>query len=225
MKRKQIGLSLLAKTKTGEKLISNQRYRMIMSAAIAFVFHLLYAIYHCVLGIINLSLWFIAMCAFYGILAIMRFSAVLCERKKQEAASYDAEKFVMKLSGILLAVLSFILAAVNYISLSQSMIAKHGEIIMITIAAYTFYKVAMAIIRAVKQHKNPSPLLKTLRCITYAEVAASLLTLQRSMLVSFGTINGRQVSLMNAVTGAAVCLFVLELGISMTVKSAGRENK
>lgn len=198
---------------------------MIMSAAIAFVFHLLYAIYHCVLGIINLSLWFIAMCAFYGILAIMRFSAVLCERKKQEAASYDAEKFVMKLSGILLAVLSFILAAVNYISLSQSMIAKHGEIIMITIAAYTFYKVTMAIIRAVKQHKNPSPLLKTLRCITYAEVAASLLTLQRSMLVSFGTINGRQVSLMNAVTGAAVCLFVLELGISMTVKSAGRENK
>lgn len=131
----------------------------------------------------------------------------------------------MKLSGILLAVLSFILAAVNYISLSQSMIAKHGEIIMITIAAYTFYKVTMAIIRAVKQHKNPSPLLKTLRCITYAEVAASLLTLQRSMLVSFGTINGRQVSLMNAVTGAAVCLFVLELGISMTVKSAGRENK
>lgn len=198
---------------------------MIMSAAIAFVFHLLYAIYHCVLGIINLSLWFIAMCAFYGILAIMRFSAVLCERKKQEVASYDAEKFVMKLSGILLAVLSFILAAVNYISLSQSMIAKHGEIIMITIAAYTFYKVTMAIIRAVKQHKNPSPLLKTLRCITYAEVAASLLTLQRSMLVSFGTINGRQVSLMNAVTGAAVCLFVLELGISMTVKSAGRENK
>ena len=198
---------------------------MIMSAAIAFVFHLLYAIYHCVLGIINLSLWFIAMCAFYGILAIMRFSAVLCERKKQEAASYDAEKFVMKLSGILLAVLSFILAAVNYISLSQSMIAKHGEIIMITIAAYTFYKVTMAIIRAVKQHKNPSPLLKTLRCITYAEVAASLLTLQRSMLVSFGTINGRQVSLMNAVTGAAVCLFVLELGISMTVKSAERENK
>lgn len=196
-----------------------------MSAAIAFVFNLLYAIYHCALGIINLSLWFIAMCAFYGILAAMRFSAVLCERQKQTAASYDTEKFVMKLSCILLAALSFILAAVNYISLSQSMIAKHGEIIMITIATYTFYKVTTAIIRAAKQHKKPSPLLKALRCITYAEAAASLLTLQRSMLVSFGAINGRQASFMNAAAGAVVCLFVLELGISMIIKSSKKENE
>lgn len=80
MKLEQITISLLAKT--GEKIISNQRYRIIMSAAIAFVFNLLYAIYHFVLGIINLSLWFIAMFAFYGILATMRFSIVLCERKR-----------------------------------------------------------------------------------------------------------------------------------------------
>lgn len=223
MKLEQITISLLAKT--GEKIISNQRYRIIMSAAIAFVFNLLYAIYHFVLGIINLSLWFIAMFAFYGILATMRFSIVLCERKRRETTSYDMEKFVLKLSGILLAALSFILAEVNYISLSQSMITKHGEIIMITIATYTFYKVTMAIIKAVKQHKNLSLLLKVLRCITYVEVAASLLTLQRSMLVSFGAINDRQVSLMNAVTGAAVCLFVLELGVSMIIKSARKENE
>lgn len=225
MKLGQIAASLLAKTNTGEKIILNQRYRIIMSAAIAFVFNLLYAIYNCILGIINLSLWFIAICAFYGILATMRFSAVLCERKKQEAASYDTEKFVMKLSGILLAALSFILAAVNYISLSQSLTTKHSEIIMITIATYTFYKVTTAIIWAVKQHKNPSPLLKTLRYITYAEVAASLLTLQRSMLVSFGTINGRQFSRMNAITGATACLFVLGLGTSMIIESVRKENE
>lgn len=71
-----------------------------MPAAVAFVFHLLYAIYHCVLGIINLSLWFIAMCAFYGILAIMRVSAVLCERKRQEAASYDGEIIRHIISGV-----------------------------------------------------------------------------------------------------------------------------
>ena len=74
---------LIAKTKTGRKLASSQRYRMILSAAVAFAFNLLYAVYHCVLGILNRSFWFIAMCAFYGILAIMRFSAVLCERNRQ----------------------------------------------------------------------------------------------------------------------------------------------
>ena len=219
MKTKQKAALLIAKTKTGKKLVSSQRYRIILSATLAFAFNLLYAIYHCVLGILNLSFWFIAMCAFYGILAIMRFSAVLCERNHQKSPDNDTELFVMKLSGILLVILSIVLATVSYISLSQNIAAKHGEIIMITIATYTFYKITMAIVKAVKQHKNPSPLLKTIRNIGYAEVAASILTLQRSMLASFGSMSTGNIHFMNAVTGAAVCLFVLILGLSMITKS------
>lgn len=61
-------------------------------------------------------------------------------------------------------------------------------------------------------------LFRTIRNISYAEVSASILTLQRSMLVSFGSMNSEQVCMMNAVTGAAVCLFVLILGFSMLKK-------
>lgn len=224
MNPKQAAVSLLIRTKTGEKLVSDQRYRIILSAAIAFAFNLLYALYHCVLGIMNRSLWFIATCAFYSILATMRFSAVLCERKNQELPSDDTEKFVMKLSGILLAVLSIILATVSYISLSQNIAARYEEVIMITIATYTFFKITMAIVKAVKQRKNPSPLLRTIRNISYAEVTASILTLQRSMLVSFGSMDNEQIHFMNAVTGAVVCLFVMMLGISMIIKSSRKEN-
>ena len=219
MKTKQKAALLIAKTKTGKKLVSSQRYRIILSATLTFAFNLLYAIYHCVLGILNLSFWFIAMCAFYGILATVRFSAVLCERNHQKSPDNDTELFVMKLSGILLVILSIVLATVSYISLSQNIAAKHGEIIMITIATYTFYKITMAIVKAVKQHKNTSPLLKTIRNIGYAEVAASILTLQRSMLASFGSMSTGNIHFMNAVTGAAVCLFVLILGLSMITKS------
>lgn len=219
MKTKQKAALLIAKTKTGKKLVSSQRYRIILSATLAFAFNLLYAIYHCVLGILNISFWFIAMCAFYGILAIMRFSAILCERNHQKLPDNVTELFVMKLSGVLLVILSIVLATVSYISLSQNIAAKHGEIIMITIATYTFYKITMAIVKAVKQHKNPSPLLKTIRNIGYAEVAASILTLQRSMLASFGSMSAGNIHFMNAVTGAAVCLFVLILGLSMIAKS------
>lgn len=219
MKTKQKAALLIAKTKTGKKLVSSQRHRIILSATLAFAFNLLYAIYHCVLGILNLSFWFIAMCAFYGILAIMRFSAILCERNHQKLPDNVTELFVMKLSGVLLVILSIVLATVSYISLLQNIAAKHGEIIMITIATYTFYKITMAIVKAVKQHKNTSPLLKTIRNIGYAEVAASILTLQRSMLASFGSMSAGNIHFMNAVTGAAVCLFVLILGLSMIAKS------
>lgn len=197
---------------------------MILSAAITFAFNLLYAIYHCILGILNLSFWFIAMCAFYGVLAIMRFSAVLCERNRQHSPDNDTEWFVMRLSGLLLVVLGILLAAVNYISLSQNIATRHEEIIMITIATYTFYKITMAIVKAVKQRKDPSPLLRTLRNISYAEAAASTLTLQRSMLVSFGSMSAGTGNFMKAVTGAAVCLFVLILGLSMVIKSKGKEH-
>ena len=68
MKLKWKAILWINKTKTGKKIISSQRYRIILSAAVAFTFNLLYAMYHCILGVLNLSFWFIAMCAFYGIL-------------------------------------------------------------------------------------------------------------------------------------------------------------
>ncbi len=46
----------------------------------------------------------------------------------------------MRLSGILLILLSFVLSGVIYISISQNIAVKYDEILMITIAAYTFFK-------------------------------------------------------------------------------------
>lgn len=225
MKLHQKAISLIVKTKIGNKIVSSQRYRIILSAAVAFAFNLLYAIYHCVLGVLNISFWFITMCAFYGILATIRFSAVLCERNHYKLPSDDTGLFVMKFTGILLVILGIVLATINYVSLSQNIATKHEEIIMITIATYTFYKITMAIVKAVKQHKNPSPLLKTIRSIGYAEVSASILTLQRSMLVSFGSMDSRQMRFLNAMAGAVVCVFILILGLSMIVKSRRKEQE
>ena len=143
MKLKQKAVLLISRTKTGKKAVASQRYRIILSAAVSLVFNLLYAIYNCVLGILNLSFWFVAMCAFYGILATMRFCVVMCERGHQKSPADDTERFVMKFSGALLLVLGGVLAAVNYISLSQNIAAKHEEIIMITIATYTFCKITV----------------------------------------------------------------------------------
>lgn len=215
----------MIKSETGKKIVLSRHDRIVLSAAFAFILNLIYAVYDCVLGILNSSLWFISMCAFYGILATMRFSAILCERNHYKSPSDDTEIFVMKLSGILLVALGIVLATVNYISLSQNIATKHEEIIMITIAAYTFYKITMAIVKAITQRKSHSPLLRTIRNISYAELSASILTLQRSMLVSFGSMDNKQIRLINAITGAAVCFFVMILGLSMTAKLKRKEHE
>ena len=218
---KQIKFKIRA-TKMGKRIVSDERYRIVAAAALGLSVNLLYAFYHGTLGIVNRSLWFITMCAYYTILSIMRFSAVLCERKTGSAASFATEYFVMKLSGILLAGLSFILTGVIYLSLAGNIVAVHDTVTMITIATYTFYKLIMAILRAVRQRKNPSPLLATIRSIGYADAAVSVLILQRSMLASFGSMSDSNAHRMNMLTGAVICFYVFMLGVFMTIKGIKR---
>ena len=91
---------------------------------------------------------------------------------------------------------------------------------MISIATYTFYKMTLAIINLVKAKKRKSLLLLTLRNIGFAEMLASMLSLQASMIASFNSGNGLDARLMTILTGAAVCIFILAIGISMIVTSS-----
>ncbi len=214
-------ITAVSKTKVGERAVRDQRYRIILTATLSLSLNLAYAAYHGVLGMMSRSWWFIALSAYYIILGMTRFSAVLCERKSNSSPSLDTEYFVLGVSGVLLLLLSCVLAGVNYMSLQEQIATKYGEITMITIAAYTFGKLAMAIVRVVKHRRNPSPLLAAIRRIGYAEVAVSVLTMQRSMLVSFGDMDAGKIYLMNALTGAGVYLFLSVLGLLMIKESRG----
>lgn len=225
MSLKQTILGRMEAHPIGTRFIRERRYRIIFIAAFHLFLNLLYAFYHGVLGVVHLSLWFLTMCAYYTLLSTMRFSAVLCAYKGRSTSSIDTEYFVMKLSGILLVLFSVVLSGVIYLSLSQNIVRKYDKITMITIAAYIFLKVTMAAIHAVNDRKNPAPLLAAIRTIGYAEVAASVLTLQRSMLASFGTMNGTDAHRMNLLTGAAVCLFIFVLGIATTARGIRRKEQ
>ena len=212
-------------TEIGRRLRREPRFRAVCAASAGLAVNLLYALYHGALGVVNRSLWFVAMFAYYVILSAMRLSAVLCEWRCSSPAFREIESFVAKLCGVLLILLSFLLSGVVCISLFQNVAVKRHEIVMITIATYTFYKITAAVIRAVKQRRNPDPLLAVLRTIGYAEAAGVLLTLQRSMLISFGPMDEGDIVLMNALTGIAVCLFILLLGIFTILKSSRRRRK
>lgn len=224
MNAKQAAIQKIERTKLGRRFIHEQRFRTVFFAAVGLLANILYAVYHGALGVFNQSLWFVTMFAYYAILSSMRFSAVLCEWKRKSLSSEGTEYFVAKLCGGLLVLLSFTLGGVVCISLSQNVAVKHHEIVMITIATYTFYKITVAVIQAIKQRKNTVPLLVVIRTIGYAEVAVSLLTLQRSMLISFGSMDNEDIALMNGLTGISVCLFILLLGI-FTILKSGKERK
>lgn len=191
---------------------------MVRAAAVSLGCNCLYALYHGVLGLVHLSLWSLSLGAFYAILAVARFCALLSGRTRAGETATASGGFVMAASGALLLLLSVVLAGVLAISLSQHIATAYDTVTMITIATYTFYKITVAVVNRVRR-PGTSALSKVIRNIRYAEVAASVLTLQRSMLASFGTPEETPADWMNGLTGAAVCLFILSLGIYLMLNA------
>ena len=168
-----------ARTAVGQRLQDDRRFRIVASAAAPLAMNLLYGTGHAVLGLMDGSVWLLIMAAYYILLGMMRFGAVLTEYK------HASERFVMRFCGGMLMVLALVMGAATVISLIQERAVPHGIVIMLIIAIYTFWKMTMAIVHTVQAHQSGTPLTRTIRNITLASALASLMTMQRSMLVSF----------------------------------------
>ena len=147
----------------------------------------------------------------------MRF-LLLMELKNGED---DCRLSILHASGAIMFFLVLVMASIVYVTSIRQVTEGHGEIIMITIATYTFTKLGFAIVRTIKDRKNSRLSLRIIRDISYAELAASMLNLQRTMIISFGNENHEWAHMMNIISGSAACLFIAAIGISMI--SYGRD--
>jgi hypothetical protein len=173
----------------------------------------LYALGNSAIGFLSHSWWFITVGAYYAVLAVARFSVLQVRRKAR--GDLDIELFARRITGILLVVLSTCIVGVNILSALKERGTAHHEIIMITIATYTFTKITIAIIGMVKVKHTASPVFKTLRNISLADACVSIYTMQRSMLQSFPGLKPAEIQIFNIFTGTAVWIIVLFLGINL----------
>lgn len=207
-----------ARTALGRRMQDDRRFRIVFSAGCTLVINLVYGLGHAVFGVMEASSWLLVMAAYHILLGVMRFGAVLTERR------HTSECFVMRFCGGMLTALAVILGVSTALSILQDRAVPHGLIIMLTIAVYTFWKLTMAIIHTVQAHLSGTPLTRTIRNITLASALASMMTMQRSMLASFGAdMPSGEVLIFNALTGAGVCLLVLLMGLNMIFDERGLE--
>lgn len=172
-----------------------------------------YALGSCVAGIVSHSWWFMTLGGYYCTLSIARFSVLQVKRKSN--GDIASELFARKITGILFLFLTFCLIGIVTLSAIDGRGSEFHEIVMITIAVYTFAKVSMAILGLAKSKRIPSPAVKTLRNISFADAFVSIYSLQRSMLVSFPGMDEKNIRLFNILTGTAVWLLILLLGINL----------
>lgn len=188
--------------------------RSLRTVLLSLCFDIAYGMYNAVVGILFSSWWLITLGAYYIVLAVMRFSLI---RIKQKASGdSELELFARRFTGILLIILTVCLTGTVILSVTDNRGTDHHEIIMITIALYAFTKVTLAVIRLVQSARQRSHVLVALRNVSLADALVSIFSLQRSMLVSFGEMQQKDVTLFNALTGTGVCIAVLTLGINLT---------
>lgn len=175
--------------------------------------NIVYALGNCAVGFLTYSWWFITIGAYYAVLTVARFSVL--KVKQRARGDYDTELFARRITGILLVALSVCIVGVNILSALKERGTAIHEIIMIAIATYTFTKITVAIIGMVQAKHTASPVLKTLRNIALADACVSIYTMQRSMLQTFPGLTPAESQLFNILTGTAVWIIVLFLGINL----------
>lgn len=219
----------IKKNPFGERFLDDHAFRTILTTLPAFLINVAYTVYNGVIGIMNQSAWFITMAVYYSLLGIMRYRAVSTGRQiarlEDKQLIRKKELSVIKTDGILLLVLNLALSGVVLLTIAQDTAKRYSEIMVISIAAYTFYKITMALINMIKVRKTQSPILITIRNIGVADALVSMLTLQATMLASFQDKSSLNSNQMNAITGLAVCILIAILGTSMIWYAYAKKNR
>ena len=219
----------IKKNPFGERFLDDHAFRTILTTLPAFLINVAYTVYNGVIGIMNQSAWFITMAVYYSLLGIMRYRAVSTGRRiarlEDKQLIRKKELSVIKMDGILLLVLNLALSGAVLLTIAQDTAKRYSEIMVILIAAYTFYKITMALINMIKVRKTQSPILITIRNIGVADALVSMLTLQATMLASFQDKSSLNSNQMNAITGLAVCILIAILGTSMIWYAYAKKNR
>lgn len=220
-------LLTIKKTSYGARFLEDYTFRTILTTLPIFLINVVYTVYNGVIGVMNQSAWFITMAVYYSLLGIMRYFAVNTERKTSRMENpkliRKRELSVIRTDGILLLLLNLALSGVVLLTIAKGTAKTHSEIMVISIAAYTFYKITMAVINMVKVRKMQSPILITIRNIGVADALVSMLTLQTTMLASFQGTSSIDANRMNGITGLAVCILIALLGVSMIYYASKRK--
>lgn len=209
--------------KLTSRLMKDYEYRTLFFARMSLLFNISYAIFTAVLGILEKSIWYGALATYYIILSLMRY---IITRTGNKLTKFDLEhketlqKKKAKIyfaCGLSMLLLDFVM--ITPVILMVINLKKMNYIFdwfIFAIAAYTFYKVTLAIYNIFKAMKTKDRLIQSLKNITLADAGVSLLSLQVSLIATFGDgFVGTEI--MNIATGSVVLLVVATIGIIMII--------
>jgi len=196
------------------------RLRVNVSLYGTLIYNTAYALLQLGMGFWHHTFWFYSLAGYYVSLAVMRFFLVRHTSKHKPGEKMLDELIQYRICGIVFLIMNLALALMIFFMVYWNRTFNHHEITTITLAAYTFTSLTLAIINTVKYRKYNSPVYSASKAISLASACVSMLTLESTMLTTFGdgtmSLTGRRILL--GISGGVISVFIIAMAIYMIVK-------
>ncbi|MBR2951611.1 MAG: hypothetical protein IKC43_01395 [Clostridia bacterium] len=205
----------------------DMRLRMNVSLYASLAWNTLYGVFQFWLGIYHGTFWFFSLGAYHIALAVMRFFLVCRTGQHAPGERQQAELENYRACGILFLVMNLALALIIFFMVYWNRTFTHHMITAIAMAAYTFTALTVAVINVVKYRKYHSPAYSAAKVISLAEALVSMLTLESTMLTTFGDGEMTKITqkwLLGA-TGGAISLLIVATATHMIVTGTRKLKK
>lgn len=173
------------------------------------------------LGIYHKSAWFYSLAAYYVCLAIMRFFLVRHTLRHEPGKEQKQELRYYCTCGWVFLLMNLALSGMMFYMIHENRVTRHHEITTITMAAYTFTTLTMAIVNIFRYRKWGSPVISAARAVSLAAACVSMLSLENTMLVTFndGGMTPQIRQLFLAVSGGGISIFIVVMAIYMIINA------
>jgi len=174
-----------------------------------------YSIFLFALGQVYFSEWFFVMSMYYALLSIARIIIFF---------QINSQKYlrkmilIMRACGFYLLLLNFVVSVMMFILIDNIAHVEYHEIVVITLATYTFYSFTLAIISSVKYLKRNNHIYFCAKIVSLISASVSMVTLTNTMLETFGDNNTLR-NVILPILSSAVAIFIIICAIFMIKKS------
>ena len=195
------------------------RLRVNVSLYGSLAWNALYGLFQLWLGFYHHTFWFYSLGAYYICLGVMRFFLLLHTRKYAPGEKMQIELVKYRACGCVFLLMNLALALIIFFMVYWNRTFEHHMITAIAMAAYTFTAFTVAIVNVVKYRKYNSPVFSASKAISLAAALVSMLTLESTMLTTFGDGTMTEVGQkwMLGATGGAISVLIVATAIYMIV--------
>lgn len=203
--------------KYARRWFEDTRLRVRVSLYGTLVWNLVYAVFQLWLGVYHSSFWFISLSAYYFSIAVMRFFLVRYTGRYTAGEKMIREYKRYRACGWVFLAMNLALAVIIFFMVYWGRTFEHHEVTTIAMAAYTFTTLTVAIVNVIRYRKYNSPVYSASKVVSLASACVSMLTLESTMLTTFGgdTMDAVSQRMLLGISGGVIVVFITVLAIYM----------